>query len=154
MHRLTTLLPKCVTAFLILASTEFARAQTLQTLHSFTTGDTNGGYPSAALTLGSEGNFYGTTSRGGSNDSGSVFKVTINGTLTTLYSFSGGSDGAHPHAALTLGIDGTFYGTTYDGGITNTTFAQGMGTIFRVTSNGILTTLYSFTGGSNALHPD
>ena len=46
---------------------------------------------------------------------GTVFKVTTNGTLTTLVSFNG-TNGAYPHAGLTLGNDGNFYGTTSQGG--------------------------------------
>ena len=54
--------------------------------------------------------------------SGTVFKVTPGGALTTLYSFTGGADGGYPNAALTLGTDGNFYGTTEEGGITNSTY--------------------------------
>jgi uncharacterized repeat protein (TIGR03803 family) len=81
------------------------------------------------LTLGNDGNFYGTTQEGGSSGHGTVFVVTTNGLLTTLYSFTGGSDGRNPTAALTLGNDGNFYGTTsaelLDG-------SQGYGTVFRL----------------------
>ena len=76
---------------------------------------------------------------------GTVFKVTTNGTLTTLVSFNG-TNGANPYAALTLGNDGNFYGTTSEGG------SSGYGTVFKVTTNGTLTTLVSFNwhqwGGS------
>ena len=104
----------------------------------------NGEYPYAALTLGNDGNFYGTTSYGGSHNDGTVFKVTTDGTLTTLYSFTGGSDGAYPQAALTLGSDGNFYGTTFEGG------SGGAGTVFKVTANGTLTTLVYFNGSNGA----
>ena len=66
---------------------------------------------------GSDGNFYGTTSDGGANSGGTVFKITPGGTLTTLYSFAG-SDGADPYAGLVQGSDGNFYGTTCVGGAT------------------------------------
>jgi len=66
-----------------------------------------------------------------------VFKVTTNGTLTTLVSFNY-SNGAYPVAALTLGNDGNFYSTTEYGGI------------FKVTTNGVLTTL---AFGSNGAYP-
>jgi len=55
-----------------------------------------------------------------------VFKITPSGTLTTVYSFTGGSDGANPNAALVQGTDGKFYGTTSTGG------AFGNGTVFRL----------------------
>ena len=109
-------------------------AQTVQTLCSFN--ENNGAYPNG-VTLGSDGNFYGTTSFGGSNSDGTVFKITTNGTLTTLVSFNG-SNGREPYAALTLGNDGNFYGTTELGG------SGGWGTVFKMTTNGTLTTLVNF----------
>jgi uncharacterized repeat protein (TIGR03803 family) len=146
-------------AFLILTSASLFGAQTLQTLCSFNS--TNGAYPYAALTLGNDGNFYGTTEQGGSSGYGTVFRMTSGGTLTTLISFSG-TNGANPYAALTLDNDGNFYGTTF-----GTTLVQGgssgygtrfnvttnLGTVFRVTTNGTLTTLYSFLGGNDGANP-
>jgi uncharacterized repeat protein (TIGR03803 family) len=104
----------------------------------------NGASPYAGLTLGNSGNFYGTTTAGGSYGHGTLFRVATNGTLTTLYSFTGGNDGASPHAGLTLGSDGNFYGTTTVGG------SYGYGTVFRVTTNGTLTTLVTFSGANRA----
>jgi uncharacterized repeat protein (TIGR03803 family) len=104
----------------------------LTTLVSFN--DTNGSGPCATLTLGSDGNFYGSTCYGGYGGGfgyGTVFKVTTNGTLTTLVFFNG-TNGQWPMAALTLGSDGNFYGTTGYGGITNSTYTNGMGTVFRL----------------------
>ncbi|MGO8680670.1 MAG: choice-of-anchor tandem repeat GloVer-containing protein [Limisphaerales bacterium] len=119
---------------------------TLTTLVSFGFfGSPNGWNPVAALTLGTDGNFYGTTCAGGGYEDGTVFKVTTNGTLTTLVSFNG-ADGYNPQAALTLGIDGNFYGTTAE------TADGGYGTVFKVTTNGTLTTLFFFDG-TNGLNP-
>jgi len=123
----------------------------LNTLVNFNSA--NGAHPFAALTLGPDGNFYGSTGYGGntnlnnSSGYGTVFQVTTNGTLTTLYSFIGGSDGGLPESALTLGRDGNFYGTTYSGGSSN------LGTVFQMTTNGVLTTLVNFnsTNGANPL---
>ena len=64
-------------------------------LFSFS-GGADGGTPKAALIEGSDGRFYGTTSRGGASDTGTVFAITSAGSLTTLYSFSGAVDGATP----------------------------------------------------------
>ena len=65
------------------------------TLHSFQV-FTNGANPDAGLVQGSDGNFYGTTDSGGTNGYGTVFKISTNGALTSLYSFTGGNDGANP----------------------------------------------------------
>jgi len=122
-------------------------------LVSFT--GTNGAYlgasPNAALTLGTDGNFYGTTEMGGTNDfvnggDGTVFRITSTGAFTTLVSFNSGNniDGANPYAGLIQGLDGYFYGTTYAGG------SQSLGTIFKITSQGLLTTLLAFNSTNGA----
>jgi uncharacterized repeat protein (TIGR03803 family) len=118
-------------------------AQTLKTLHSF--GGTDGGYPSTGLVQGTNGNLYGTTTFGGANGYGMVFKITPSGTLTTLYSFDL-TDGAYPNA-LVQASNGNLYGTTYNGGAnTNSCGGGGCGTVFKITTSGTLTTLHSFAG--------
>jgi uncharacterized repeat protein (TIGR03803 family) len=111
-------------------------------LYSFAGGTTDGSNPSAALVQGSDGTFYGTTRYGGASNIGTVFKVTAAGVETVLHSFAGPTDGSYPAAALIQGNDGNFYGTTATGG------ASGNGTVFKITSAGIETVLYSFTGAS------
>ncbi len=114
---------------------------------------TDGSYPKATPVQASDGNFYGTTAGGGAEiqngkyTSGTIYRITPSGQLTTLYLFcslSGCSDGYEPEGGLALGSDGNFYGTTVDGG------AYKKGTIFQFNPNGTLTTLYSFCaqGGS------
>jgi uncharacterized repeat protein (TIGR03803 family) len=120
---------------------------TLTTLYSFCSqiGCTDGEMPFAGLLQGPDGVFYGTTYQGGAHNSGTVFKITPAGRLTTLYSFcshSGCTDGALPYAGLVEDADGNFYGTTYQGGTSNS------GTVFKITSTGRLTTLYSFCSQS------
>ena len=110
-----------------------------------------GALPEAGLIQGSDGNFYGTTSRGGANDLGTVFKMTAGGVLMTLVEFTGDeltNKGALPSSALAQDTDGNFYGTTASGGIGY--FAgnpnSGNGTVFKMTPAGVLTTLVEFTG--------
>jgi len=77
------------------------------------TGAPAGAYPYGDLTLGTDGNFYGTTTGGGSdNGPGTIFMMSPGGGVTTLYNFTGGSDGACPYAPPVEGADGNFYGTT------------------------------------------
>jgi len=103
-------------------------------------------YPSAALIQGSDGNFYGTTGYGGASGFGTVFRMTPDGTVTTLVSFNG-ANGFHPGAKLVEGAGGSFYGTTAFGGTSGNN-----GTVFQVTSAGTLTTLVTFDG-TNGSHP-
>jgi len=135
----------CIVFFLCVAMALASPAQILTTLHSFAGYPTEGAQPYAGLVQGSDGNFYGTTNLGGTNDNcnpygcGTIFKVTPQGTLTTLYSFClqfSCPDGADPQAALVLGTDGNFYGTTVA--------SSYGGTVFKVSANGTLTMLYDF----------
>jgi uncharacterized repeat protein (TIGR03803 family) len=120
----------------------------LTTLYSFDGIGTNGSEPSG-MTQATDGNFYGTTTGGGVGGYGTVFKITPGGVLTTLYNFSSFADGAYPNSGLIQASDGNLYGTTYQGGINN------YGTLFKITPDGALTTLYHFcsqefcTDGSN-----
>ncbi|HEX4537107.1 MAG TPA: choice-of-anchor tandem repeat GloVer-containing protein [Candidatus Acidoferrum sp.] len=127
---------------------------TLTTLHNFCT-QTNcgdGNHPYTAVVQAPSGMFYGTTSARGAHNAGTVFKITANGTLATLYSFCSQAKCADGKRAstLVLGSDGNLYGTTaagnYDGCGT-----QGCGTVFKVTRSGVLTTLFSFCGKSTCV---
>jgi uncharacterized repeat protein (TIGR03803 family) len=126
-------------------ATVIAQAQTFNTLINFD--GTNGANPALmSLVQGSDGQLYGTTSMGGANNSGTIFRITPTGKLTTLYSFctqTNCTDGANPNAALVLATNGNFYGTTPTGG------ANSNGTIFKITSSGVLSTLYSFCAIAN-----
>ena len=103
------------------------------------------------LIQGTDGNFYGSTSVGGANNSGTIFSITRQGELTTLYSFCaqpGCADGSDP-LNLIQGSDGNFYGTTFQGGISNSVCFYTCGTVFKITPAGKLTTLYSFCADPN-----
>ena len=118
---------------------------TLTTLYAFCSqpGCADGTGPQAGLIQASDGNFYGTTSGGGANNYGTVFKITPSGALTTLHSF-GYADGDSPLGALVQASDGNFYGTTELGGNSGCSFDRGCGTAFKMTPAGTLTTLYVF----------
>jgi len=115
-------------------------------LYSFA-GINSGSIPMAALVQGSDCFFYGTTFNGGTNGVGTVFKISSNGALTSLYSFTNGNEGANPQAGLVQGSDGNFYGTTEAGA------ESGCGTVFKISTNGTLTKLYSFIGGNDGSGP-
>jgi uncharacterized repeat protein (TIGR03803 family) len=118
----------------------------LTPLYSFTNG-MDGAQPYGTLLLGGDGNFYGTAFLGGAKGYGTVFKITPAGALTPLYSFTNGVDGANPEGALTQGADGSLYGTTSADDV------GGNGSVFKITTNGVFTTLYSFTGGIDGGSP-
>ena len=99
--------------------------------------------PTGDLILAKDGYFYGTTYSGGSfsTDSGAgkgtIYKLSPSGVLTTIFNFGGGK-GYWPCGRLTQGQDGSFYGTTIQGG------KIGDGSIFRLSPDGSVNSLYSF----------
>jgi len=101
-------------------------------LYSFAGGSSDGGSPTGTLYQGSDGTLYGTTQYGGPSNAGTLFEFVLGGsTDTLLYSFTGATngaqtqDGAGPVGGVIRGIDGSFYGTTIDGGL------GGYGTVFK-----------------------
>jgi uncharacterized repeat protein (TIGR03803 family) len=115
----------------------------LTTLHSFGDGEAaiDGESPVAPLILGSDGNFYGTTSLYGDpgdgvvlHGDGTIFRLAPDGTLTTLHTFTG-PDGAQPFGPLLQAADGYFYGTTLN---------SAASTVFRMAADGALTTIHAF----------
>jgi uncharacterized repeat protein (TIGR03803 family) len=122
-------------------------APTYIVLHSFDNAD--GATPYAGLIRDGAGNLYGTTSNGGANNAGVVFKVSPTGTETILYSFSGGADGENPYAGLVRDAAGNLYGTTafggaqcQEGGLVPGT----CGVVFELSPEGAETVLHAFAG--------
>lgn len=112
---------------------------TVASLNDFVTG----ALPLSGVIEGSDGFLYGTTARGGANDAGAggdgtIFKLSTNGNFVWIYSFSDQADGAAAVDSLIQTPDGNLYGTAESGGY------EGFGAVFRITTNGALTSLYSF----------
>ena len=117
-------------------------AQTFTTVHSFD--GTDGKQVFAGLVQAANGYFYGAAGAGGTEDAGTIFKITPSGKLTTLYSFcsqSGCPDGVAPDATLVPASNGDLHGTTFGG-------ANRGGTVFKISPGGKLTTLYTFCSKS------
>jgi uncharacterized repeat protein (TIGR03803 family) len=135
---------------------EITASGTEKVLHSFT-GGTEGERPFAGVIRDKAGNLYGTTVDGGTgsctspygNGCGTVYKLAPDGTLTTLWSFTGGNDGSYPHGALLLDKKGNLYGTTTSGGPAN------VGTVFEIVGGkpNAIKVLHPFTSGTDGASP-
>ncbi len=151
---------------LAIAAAPSAQAQTFQLIHDFSGSD--GSHPSA-LVMDAAGHLYGSTQNGGPSTQcqggcGVVFRLSHSGSgwiETPLYSFTGCSDGAVPIGGLTLGPDGSLYGTTQVGG--SGCGGDGNGTVYKLTPPATVcksalcpwteTVLYRFAGGSDGVYP-
>jgi len=108
-------------------------------LHSFPCGNTVSNSGHSRLIQASDGNLYGMTSAVGTNTGSTLFKITLDGTYSVVYTFGTNAlDGAAPFGGVIQASDGNFYGMTAEGG------ANGYGTIFKVTPAGDETVIYSF----------
>lgn len=119
-------------------------------LHSFGATSTDGSGPAnVVLVMDKQGNLYGTTAYGGTNDEGTVFKVTAAGVESILYNFGASrSDGITPEAGLTIDSEGNLYGTTVYGG------RYEDGTVFRLSRSGTEAILHSFqNNGTDGYNP-
>jgi uncharacterized repeat protein (TIGR03803 family) len=132
-------------ASLIFSLAVCVRAQTFTRIAAFPANGLEGNGPYAGVVQGTDGSFYGTTCCGGPHNSygdGVFFRATPSGTLTDLYNFCSlrqCADGDNPISAPVLGSDGNLYGVAGGGGT-----RRNPGTFYRVTPDGVLTTLYTF----------
>jgi uncharacterized repeat protein (TIGR03803 family) len=118
-------------------------------LYDFGAAPADGNNPQAGLLQGRDGALYGTTQYGGSNSSGTVFKLNTDGSAySVLYHFSGASDGSYPVCSLIQGNDGLLYGTAPSGGTNND------GTVFKLATNGAtFMKIYDFKGSPDGQQP-
>jgi len=126
-----------------------ASAQTYSDIHDFSSLTLSSPLYTGILAQGRDGNLYGTAPSGGTLGFGGVYKITPTGAYSVIYNFDGTVHGKTPRGGLTLGTDGNFYGTTWQGGASN------YGNIFKITSTGTLTVLheFSYSDGANSYSP-
>jgi uncharacterized repeat protein (TIGR03803 family) len=111
-----------------------------QLLHVFAGRPSEGAVPATAMIQGKDGFLYGTTPHGGATGTGTVFRISMKGDFTNLFSFDPGAigfNGATPFGGLLQGSDGHLWGTTTQGG-TNPRchVARGCGTVFTLPVDG------------------
>jgi len=123
------------------------QAQTETVLHSFLPAPPDGANPFSGLIRDSAGNFYGTTSLGGTMDFGVVYKLDTKGHATVLHNFTSGTDGKVPTAGVVMDAAGNLYGTTPRGGSKN------QGVVYKIDSARREKVLYTFTGGADGGAP-
>jgi uncharacterized repeat protein (TIGR03803 family) len=117
-----------------------------EVLHAFSC-ESEGGFPSASLTAGSDGKFYGATPVGGAAGGGTIFAMDTSGSVSVVLSL-GCLTPCIPAGVLTAGRDGKFYGTTTNGG------ATGQGTVFRTNPDGTaFEVLHAFACPSDGCQP-
>jgi uncharacterized repeat protein (TIGR03803 family) len=117
-------------------------------LYSFTDGID--GKDPQGLVADTAGNLYTVTYDGGAYGKGAILKLDYQyGTLSVLYSFTGGSDSGDPRGPLIRDAAGNLYGTTYGVGIG----IQGNGVVFKLDNAGNYSVLYSFAGGADGSYP-
>jgi uncharacterized repeat protein (TIGR03803 family) len=116
-------------------------------LHSLN-GTTDGANSSSTLTMDSAGNLYGAANQGGSDQEGTIFKLSSAGHFSLLHTFSSRAHGANPAAGMLLGSNGILYGTTTEGGDSDDD-----GTIFELTTTGTFTLLHTFASGHFGNYP-
>lgn len=109
---------------------------------------TTGAYPFGGVTLGLDGNLWGTTQGGGKDGAGTVFKMTPAGTLTTLYSFTNGNDDSAPIFTLLQGQDGNMYGVSEE------QYNGQYGSFFKMSTKGKVTPHpFAYTNGASPSLP-
>ncbi len=119
------------------------------TLHSFAGSPNDGAFAESSPVLGADGALYGTASYGGANNDGVIYKIDSSGNETVLHSFTDANgDGSSPETALVVASNGTLFGTTSLGGVTNE------GTVFSIQPDGSgYTVLHSFAGADDGGMP-
>lgn len=127
---------------------EWSSSGIFMLLHSFVGSPSDGETPDGGLIRDADGDLFGTTHGGGTANLGTVFELPSGGALMLLHSFSGTADGAGPAAGLIMDTSGNLYGSAGGGG------SNELGTVFELTSGGILMVLHNFAGFGDGANPE
>jgi uncharacterized repeat protein (TIGR03803 family) len=127
---------------------QITTAGSYSVIYQFTNKLAPGNYLNGNLAISTQGNLYGTTELGGSNDVGVLFEITPAGEENVLYSFPQGTDGCLPLGPLITDGLGDLFGVTSGCG------ASGQGTVYEIDAKGVETVLYAFQGGSDGAIPN
>lgn len=135
---------------------KIARDGSETVLHAFRGGNNDGDKPIGGLTIGNEGNIYGTTQVGGTFEGGTIFEVKHGETVKTIYSFQNASTGIEPFGGVTLDRSGNIFGTTVLGGNGQgcNNGGYGCGVVFKLSPDGTESVLYAFQGYSDGSEPN
>jgi uncharacterized repeat protein (TIGR03803 family) len=128
---------------------KFDTSHVLTVLHNFGTG-TDGAQPRQGLVRTKSGMIFGSTRIGTPNNAGNIFQLKADGTYTTFYHFLSGNDGHCPYSGITRDAHGNIYGTTWGGGAGG----NPTGSVFKINTKGVLTTLYVFKNQNDGEWPD
>jgi uncharacterized repeat protein (TIGR03803 family) len=123
-----------------------ARAASEVVLHNFAS-PPQGAFPYASVIRDAADNLYGTANSGGTANAGVVYRLDAAGQVTVIHNFTGGADGGFPYAGVIRDSAGNLYGTTSNGGASNT------GVVYKLDASGQETVLHNFTGGTDGLSP-
>lgn len=127
-----------------------AQSANLTVLHVFqsSAGNPDGALPQGSIVEDTDGTLYGTTTRGGLHDCGTLYRVSRDGAFRLVYTFTGGGDGCVPQGVVQT-ADGAIFGSTQYGSL----LQGGGGTLFRVGRSGALTTLFVFRREEDGTNP-
>ncbi|MGP0019298.1 MAG: choice-of-anchor tandem repeat GloVer-containing protein [Candidatus Sulfotelmatobacter sp.] len=124
---------------------EITSKDVFTTIHVFANSE---GTHCSGITQGTDGNFYGACLLGGTNNMGTLYKISSAGKVTVLHSLDG-TDGMNEQGDFFVQAkDGNFYGVGYNGG------TYGYGVIFQLKPSGTYTVLHDFTGGADGGNPN
>jgi uncharacterized repeat protein (TIGR03803 family) len=132
---------------------QMSPAGDFKVMHVFVGGATDGHFPAAPLIQASDGNLYGTALDGGAHNRGTVFRLSLSGEYTTLYSFPL-QGGGFPQSALTETPDGFLWGTTVSGGSGGCGNSDGCGTLFKMSFDGQVTVTHRFEHSDQGSEPN